>query len=137
LKVPVVGASSLQSPDFLKLGGKAVEGVLLRGQFLPDDPRPEVKAIVDKYKAKYNETPDFFAVHAYDTINLIAQAIEIGGATRQGVRDALPKLKDVPSVIYGKVTFNPETRRVGNPSFVNLIVKDGAFIAWDGKPASQ
>jgi branched-chain amino acid transport system substrate-binding protein len=138
LKLPIVGASSLQSPDFLKLGGKAVEGVLIRGQFLPDDLRPEVKSVVDKYKARYNETPDFFAVHAYDTINLIAKAIEIGGPTREGVKAALPQLKDVPSVIYGKVTFNPETRRVENPSFVNLIVKDGQFVAWDGpKPDSQ
>jgi len=132
IDLPVVGASSLQSPDFLKLGGEAVDGVLIRAQFLPDDARPEVKSVVDKYKAAYNETPDFFAMHAYDTMNLIAKAIEIGGPTREGVKAALPQLKDVPSVIYGQVTFNPETRRVENPSFVNLVVKDGQFIAWDG-----
>ncbi len=132
LKVPLVGASSLHSPDFLRLGGKAVEGTLIRAQFLPTNPDPRVKTFVDKYRAKYNETPDFFAAHAYDTMHLIAKAIEIGGPTRQGVREALPKLKDVPSVIYGSVTFNPETRRVSNPQFVNLIVKDGDFVAWDG-----
>ncbi|MFN8470503.1 MAG: ABC transporter substrate-binding protein [Caldilineaceae bacterium] len=132
LDVPVVGASSLQSPDFLKLGGPAAEGVYIRGQFLPDDPNPRVKTVVDKYKAKYNETPDFFAVHAYDTINLIAEAIKIGGPTREGVHGALPKLKDVPSVIYGVANFDPATRRVIDPQFVNLQVKDGAFIVWDG-----
>lgn len=137
LTVPIIGPGSLQSPDFLKLGGADVEGVLIRGQFLPDDPRPEVKSVVDKYKAKYNETPDYFAIHAYDTIHLIAKAIEIGGATRQGVHDALPQLKDVPSVIYGKATFNPETRRVQNPSFVDLQVKGSAFVLWDGQSASK
>ncbi|MFN3704374.1 MAG: ABC transporter substrate-binding protein [Thermoflexales bacterium] len=133
LKVPLIGASSLHSPDFIRLGGKAVEGTLIRAQFLPTNPDPRVKAFVDKYRAKYDETPDFFATHAYDTMHLIAKAIELGGPTRKGVREALPKLRDVPSVIYGSVTFNPETRRVSNPQFVNLIVKDGDFVAWDGK----
>lgn len=133
LTLPLIGPGSLQSPDFLKLGGADVEGVLILGQFLPDDPRPEVKTVVDKYKAKYNETPDYFAIHAYDTLNLIAKAIEIGGPTREGVHAALPQLKDVPSVIYGKATFDPETRRVQNPNFVNLQVKNGAFVPWDGQ----
>lgn len=132
LDVPVVGASSLQSPDFLKLGGPAAEGVYIRGQFLPDDPNPRVKTVVDKYKAKYNETPDFFAIHAYDTIKLITEAIKIGGPTREGVHSALPQLKDVPSVIYGVANFDPATRRVIDPKFVNLQVKDGAFVVWDG-----
>jgi branched-chain amino acid transport system substrate-binding protein len=138
LEVPLVASSSLQSPDFLELGGEAVEGVYVRGQFLPTDPRPEVKNVVDKYVAKYNETPDFFAIHAYDTMHLIAKAIEIGGPTRKGVHSALPQLKDVPSVIYGKATFDPETRRVLNPQFVDLQVKDGEFVLWDGTlPAGQ
>lgn len=138
LDLPTVGASSLQSPDFLKLGGPAAEGVFIRGQFLPDDPRPQVKNVVDKYRARYNEEPDFFAIHAYDTIHLIAKAIEIGGPTREGVHAALPQLKDVPSVIYGNVVFDPATRRVLNPQFVNLQVKDGKFVPWDGvKPVAQ
>ena len=138
LAVPIIGGGSLQSPDYLKLGGKAVEGSFVLGEFLATDPRPEVKAFVTKYKAKYNEEPDLFATHAYDTIYLIAKAIEIGGATRQGVHDALPKLKDVPSVTNGKVTFDVTTRRVTNPTFTPLIVKDNAFIAWDGvKPVAS
>ncbi len=132
LKTPIVASASLQSPDFLKLGGKAVEGVLVLGEFSTEDTRPEVQNFVTKYRAKYNEDPDFFAVHAYDTIILIAKAIELGGPTRQGVHDALPRLKDVPSVTNGKVTFDVTTRRVQTPIFSELIVKDGKFISWDG-----
>jgi len=138
LDVPIVGAGSLQSPDFLKLGGDAVEGVYIQGQFLPSDPRPHVKSVVDRYVAKYNETPDFFAIHAYDTMKLIAKAIELGGPTREGVLKGLYQLKDVPSVIYEKANFDPETRRVVNPQFVNLQVVNGEFVLWDGvKPAKK
>ncbi|MEP7284575.1 MAG: ABC transporter substrate-binding protein [Chloroflexota bacterium] len=132
LTVPLVGSATLQSPDYPKLGGKAVEGTFVLGEFLPSDPRPEVQAFVKKYKAIYNEEPDLFASLAYDTIILIDHAIEIGGPTRAGIHDALPKLKDVPSIVYGKVTFDTTTRRVQNPTFENLIVKDGNFIPWDG-----
>jgi branched-chain amino acid transport system substrate-binding protein len=132
LSVPIVGGGSLQSPDFLKLGGDAVEGAYVLGEFLPTDPSPAIQAFVKKYQAKYNEEPDLFAVHAYDTIILIAEAIKLGGPTRQGVHDALPKLKDVPSVTNGTVTFDPETRRVTNPKFNPLIVAQGKFITWDG-----
>jgi branched-chain amino acid transport system substrate-binding protein len=108
------------------------------GEFLPTDPDPAVKAFVDKYKTKYNEEPDLFAVHAYDTIVLIAEAIKLGGPTRQGVHDALPKLKDVPSVTNGKVTFDVASRRVLNPKFSPLVVKSGTFITWDGtKPVAS
>ncbi len=138
LTVPLVGSAAIQSPDYPKLGGKAAEGTYVLGEFLPSDPRPEVKAFVAKFKARYNEEPDLFASLAYDTIVLMDKAIELGGPTRQGIHDALPKLKDVPSVVYGKVTFDVTTRRVQNPTFENLIVKDGQFVPWDGtKPVSQ
>jgi branched-chain amino acid transport system substrate-binding protein len=132
LDVPLVGASPIQSPDYLELGGEAVEGTYIVGQFLDTDPRPHVKEVVDRYIAKYNETPDFFAMHAYDTMILIAEAIRIGGPTREGVHSALPQIKDVPSVIYGSATFDPETRRVQDPEFVGLQIQDGQFVLWDG-----
>lgn len=135
LTVPFVGSASLQSPDYLKLGGKAVEGTYVLGEFEINEPRAEVQEFVKVYRAKYNEDPDLFSTLAYDAIILVSKAIEIGGPTRDGIHDALPKLKDVPSVVYGKVTFDPETRRAKDPQFNNLIVKDGQFVPWDGKVA--
>ena len=136
ITVPFVGSASLQSPDYIKLGGAAVEGSFILGEFLTTDPRPEVQTFVEKFKATYDEEPDLFASLAYDTIYLIAEAIKVGGPTRQGVHDALPKLKDVPSVVYGKVTFDPETRRAQSPTFEDLIVKDGDFVPWEPTPAA-
>jgi branched-chain amino acid transport system substrate-binding protein len=130
ITAPFVGTATLQSPDYIKLGGDAVEGTFVLGEFLPSDPRPEVQAFVEKFKATYDEEPDLFASLAYDSIYLVAEAIKVGGPTRQGVHDALPQLKDVPSVVYGKVTFNPETRRAQNPTYEDLIVKDGDFVPW-------
>ncbi|MBA3873678.1 MAG: ABC transporter substrate-binding protein [Anaerolineae bacterium] len=128
LTVPFVSGASIQSPDFPKLGGAAVEGTYILGEFLPSDPRPEVQKFVASYKAKYNEDPDLFASIAYDSIYLVKAAIELGGPTRQGIHDALPQLKDVPSVVYKLITFDPVTRRAQSPTFEDLIVKGGDFV---------
>ena len=41
-------------------------------------------------------------------------------------------------MIYGKVTFDPVTRRVPGASYYRLLlVKNGAFTVWDGqRPAA-
>ncbi len=131
LTVPFVATASVQSPDFISLGGKAVEGTHVLGEFLPSDPRPEVVEFVTKFRARYNEDPDLFATIAYDAVYIVVDAARLGGPTRQGIHDALPKLKDVPTVLYGKITFDPETRRVQSPTYENLIIKDGEFVAQD------
>lgn len=137
ITVPIVANGSNHSPKFLELGGSAVEGVYLSSNFSPDDPRPEVQAYLQKFREKYGEESDYFAAHAYDTLKLIAAAIELGGPDRTAIRDALGQLKDVPSVVYGTVTFNPETHRVEAPKDARLVVKDGKFTLWDGASVAQ
>jgi branched-chain amino acid transport system substrate-binding protein len=134
LTYPVVADAASYSPEFIKLGGTAVEGVYMSSQFFPSDTRPEVQSFVKAFKAKYNQEPGLFAAIAYDAIKIVAAAIKQGGPDRAGIHNALGQLKDVPSVIYGKVTFNAN-RRVSNPSQTKIIIKDGQFIVWDGKPA--
>lgn len=137
LTVPFVASASIQSPDYITLGGKAAEGTYVLGEFLITDPRPEVQTFVKAFRAKYNEDPDLFASLAYDAIYLVKAAVELGGPTRDGIHEALPKLKDVPSVVYGAVTFDPETRRAQNPKFEDLIVKDGAFVPLEAAGAGE
>jgi branched-chain amino acid transport system substrate-binding protein len=136
LAYPIVADAATYSPEFIKLGGTAVEGVYTSSEFFPGDTRPEVQSFVKGFKAKYNEEPDLFAAIAYDAIKFIAAAITKGGPDRKGIHDALGQLKDVPSVIYGKLTFN-ENRRVANPSQTKIVIKNGQFTVWDGKPAKS
>jgi branched-chain amino acid transport system substrate-binding protein len=132
IKLPIVAVSSVYSPKFLELGGDAVNGIYTTSNFFPGDPRPEVKNFVEHYQAKYGKEPDAFAARAYDTIILLAQVIRESGTARKAIRDGLAKIKDVPSVVFGKVTFDPQTRRVTGAKQTDLIVRDGQFAVWDG-----
>lgn len=132
ITIPIVAADSVYSPKFLELGGDAVEGVFTNATFFPGDSRPEVQRFVHKFQATYNDLPDGFAASAYDTMVLVSTVIATYGNDRQAIRNGLATIKDVPSVIFGTITFGAD-RRVARPNTVKLVVKDGAFALWDGK----
>jgi branched-chain amino acid transport system substrate-binding protein len=136
LTQPIVASGSVYSPKFIELAGEAGNGVFTESNFFPGDTRPEVQAFVTKFKAKYNEEPDDFNAVAYDTIILLAAVIDKYGLDRTAIRDGLAEIKDVPSVIYGKASFDPQTRRVAGARAVYLVVKNGQFVLWDGKKPS-
>jgi branched-chain amino acid transport system substrate-binding protein len=136
LKQVLVASTSIYSPKFIELAGPAANGVFCMASFFPSEPRPEVQRFVTAYRAKYGQEPDTFSAISYDTMILFAALVRQYGATRQGIHDGLLHIKDVPSVIYGKMTFDPMTRRVHAASYKDLVVKDGAFTIWDGtRPA--
>jgi branched-chain amino acid transport system substrate-binding protein len=131
--LPIVANGSNATAGFLKLGGAAAEGTFVAGDFASDDPRPEVQVFAKKWKAKYNEELDYFAVHAYDSLKLAAAVLNASNLDRASVKDAFARVKDVPSVIYGKVSFNSANRRVDEFLGARLVVKDGKLVAWTGK----
>jgi branched-chain amino acid transport system substrate-binding protein len=138
LTVPIAAASSIYSPKFVELGGDAAEGVYTSSRFFPEDPRPEVQTFVQAFKAKYGKEPDAFNSYAYDTIILFGQVLrEAPDLERKTIRDTLAKIKDVPSVIYGKASFDTTTRRVAGAKSAELVVKDGRFTLWDGQKGTN
>lgn len=125
IRLPVVASGPVYSPKFLELGGAAVNGVTTNTSFFPGDPRPEVQRFVRGFEAKYHREPDAFNAYAYDAVVIAAYALREGGLDRRGVHDALPKLRDVPSVVFGNATFDPVTRRVNGVKSIDLVVTDG------------
>ena len=138
LAVPVAASSSIYSPKFVELGGDAAEGVFTAARFFPADPRPEVQTFVTSFKAKYGKEPDAFNAYAYDTMVLFGQVLrEAPELDRGTVRDTLARVKDVPSVVYGKASFDTKTRRVAGARNAELVVKGGSFTLWGGGKATN
>ena len=52
--------------------------------------------------------------------------------TREAMQTGLTEIRDVPSVIYGKISFDPTTRRIQAANYKLLLVKDGKFVVTDG-----
>lgn len=128
-KVRFFGEQGLASPRLTAIGGKAVEGTMFPGQFIAGTDKPLNTAFEQAYKGKYKADPDFFAAVGYSAGLVAVEAIRNAGPnpTRDGVRDALDKLRDVP-VVVGNGLWNHKDRN-GLYGVVIATVKDGKFVA--------
>ena len=122
-------AGSCYNAQFLKLGGDAVNGVIMPVIFFVADPRPEVQSFVSDYRLRYKEDPDQYAARAYDATKILAWAAQRGNFTRTGIRDALANGKGIPSILFGPCEFGAD-RRVKNVRESFITVRDGKFAYW-------
>ncbi|MYN08475.1 ABC transporter substrate-binding protein [Pseudoduganella aquatica] len=100
--LPMYQSHGVASDEYLKLSGKAAEGVrlptpaLLIGQMLPaSDPQKAIVVGYDKaYKDRYKIDPSTFGGYALDALNLSVDAIKrAGGTDKEKVRNALETTK--------------------------------------------
>ncbi|QAY59467.1 hypothetical protein ET475_05310 [Microbacterium protaetiae] len=110
------------------------EGSIIPAQFIASNPDADVQKFVKAFQAKYPDDKDVtnFEAGAYDALNIAVAAAKAGGITREGILKGFSEIKDVPSVVYGKVTFDTQTRRILNPQFTPAILKDGAWVTYNG-----
>ncbi|HEY0118521.1 MAG TPA: ABC transporter substrate-binding protein [Cellulomonas sp.] len=115
-------------------GTPDAEGSIIGAEFLQSNPDPTVQAFVTAFKAKYPNEKDVtsFEAGAYDALNVAVAAAKLGGTTRDGVLAGFQQLKDVPSVVYGTITFDQSTRRVASPQLTPTILKGGTWVADNG-----
>lgn len=118
IKAKFIGGDGIQTPNFIKLAGKAAEGVMASIPGLPKDQMPGGKAFLDKFKAKFNIEVELFAPMGYDAVFVFVEAMkragsadpakflpEIGKTNYQGVIgpiafDEKGDLKNGPITIY-------------------------------------
>ncbi|MBS1675680.1 MAG: ABC transporter substrate-binding protein [Actinobacteria bacterium] len=109
-------------------------GSVIGTEFVSSSTDPQVAAFVKAFTAKYPEEKDvtLFEANAYDALHVAVAAAKKGGTDRAGILKGFQELKDVPSVIYGTITFDPATRRVADPQLTPVVLKDGIWDAIKG-----
>jgi branched-chain amino acid transport system substrate-binding protein len=136
LKLPLYMSHGVSSKKFIALAGDAAEGVRLpSGKVIVSDVLPKndpqksaLMAYVKDYQNHYKVEGDHFGGHAWDGVMLLKTAIERGGATAEGVRDALEKIKDFHG-IGGTFTFSA-TDHAGltKDAFVMVEIKNKDWV---------
>ncbi len=128
-KVRAIGTIAMVSPKFLSIAGKAAEGTIAASDYLPGIDRPLNKAFEAAYKARFGIDADNWAAVGYSGALVGLAALKEAGPnpTREKVRDAFMKLRDVP-VVIGSGTWNHKDRHPNYGSIV-LAVKEGKFAA--------
>jgi branched-chain amino acid transport system substrate-binding protein len=131
LKMPLFMSHGVSSKKFIALAGDAAEGVKLpSGKVLVADvlpaKDPQKKALlsfVREYQKQYRAEGDHFGGHAWDAVMLIKRAVESNGATTEGIRAGLEKIKGFHG-IGGTFTFNGHDHAgLNKDAFVMVEVK--------------
>uniref|UniRef100_UPI0018ECCF30 ABC transporter substrate-binding protein n=1 Tax=Xylophilus sp. ASV27 TaxID=2795129 RepID=UPI0018ECCF30 len=126
-KVRIIGSLAVASPKFIAIAGKDSDGSYVISDYVIGIDRPLNKAFDAAYQARYQMEPDSFAAIGYTLAQVALAALKEAGPTptREKVRDAYLRLKDVP-VIVGSGVWNQVDRRPQIGALV-LTVKDGKF----------
>lgn len=126
ITTPILGGDTWEAPDFLELGGEAVEGAAFSSHFTAAAPVTEVsKTFLADYKAKYNMDANAFAALGYDAYMVIIDAItRAGSADSVAIRDAIAETKDFVGAT-GNITLDENGDAVKS-AVINKVV-DGKF----------
>jgi branched-chain amino acid transport system substrate-binding protein len=133
-----VGTIGNIAPEIPKIGGKAVEHMVVGSSYSPD--QPGVQKLAAEYKKRTNNELNLFGVNGYEAIYLFKAAIESSGIKntketinedRAKFRDALAKT-EIASVTGEKVKFDEHGDAI-KKGFL-LTIKGGAYRLWDEKP---
>lgn len=135
LDVPFLGTDGWDSPEFLKVGGEAVNNCYFSCHFAAESESPEVRNFVEAYTAKHGTPPPPLAALAYDAVSLAVDGLKRSG-TSEGApfRDALAATKDFPGVT-GKISLDQD-RNPTKPGIV-IRVEDGKFTYLETVEAPQ
>jgi len=126
LAAPILGADGWDSPKLVAVGGDSLNGSYYSHHYSVDDPSPDNQNLVAKYRERYRQDPDALAALAFDSANLLFDAIRRANSTDPSkIRDALAQTKDFQG-ITGRITLDKDRNAV-KPAVV-LQVKDGKIV---------
>ncbi len=126
-KVRIIGSLAVASPKFIASATRDAEGSYVISDYVIGVERPLNKSFDAAYQARYKMEPDSFAAIGYSLAQVSLAALREAGPnpTREKVRDAYLRLKDVP-VVVGSGTWNQTSRRPQIGALV-LTVQNGKF----------
>ena len=142
-KGPIYQTHGVATDDFIRLGGKDVEGAIFSGEAytiagdLPaDSPFRKVNvAFMDGYRAANNAEPSIFGAHLFDSVHLFAlavpEALKAGKPGtpefRAALRDNIEKTHDT-YINNGLVNMTPTDHNGYDQRSAFIIeIKDGKF----------
>ena len=129
--IPITTLGPGTSQQILNLCGKNAEGLLLTSPFFFDENNKDLMAWKTEFVSKSGFEPTIHPACAFDTVYLIAKAIEACGTnpvTRKAIRDNLQNVQYTG--VTGPIKFNPSgdiTRR-----YMICGVENGKYVVKKG-----
>lgn len=127
VQIPWIGSPTTAAATSLKLAGPALYGSYAAVDFNRDSSMA-AKEFAAKYEAAYKSAPDFFASWAYDTVHVLALAInKAQSLDAQKIREAILSVKGYPGA---EGTYNFEQNGDGLHGY-NIVRNDNGIIVFE------
>jgi branched-chain amino acid transport system substrate-binding protein len=120
---------SMVAKEVVDLAGASAEGVM--GLRAGSTQTPEYKAFRDAFLKKFNEEPTIWSDFAYDTMMLVAKAIEKGGYNADAIQKALFDVSNSYVGPSGAKKF--DQYGISQGSYEWMTVKDGQWQVYEKK----
>jgi branched-chain amino acid transport system substrate-binding protein len=128
LRMPILGATAIEDPQFLSMAGSAAEGVVypLATGFDATSTDPHVASFVNEFKSRFGQTPGWVEAQAYDAVAVYCKASSTikSAPTGPEIKAALDNFGTMHGVT-GDIKFD-ENGDVIKPVRLRII-KDGKF----------
>lgn len=109
LKSVFIGNTAFNNDKLLELAKDASEGMVANATYEATSKRAAAREFTEKYRAKFNEFPQYTAAQGYDAALALIDAIKRAGAPdREKIRAALASTKNLSRVESGPLTFDPK-----------------------------
>lgn len=127
INAPFLGGDTWESPEFLSIGGDAVEGAVYSSHFTSEAPVTEVSdTFLAEYREEFGQEANAFAALGYDAYMLVIDAIErANSADSNAIRDAIAETSGFVGAT-GNISLDENGDAV--KSAVINQVKDGKFV---------
>lgn len=126
LNIPILGGDGLDLSNFITDLGNASEGVTMATLLNPNDKREKLQVFKKKFNEKFKEEPDIWAIQGYESIHLLAYAIEkSGSSTSADISDFLKNMESFKGVL-DDISFSENGAIEGRRIFIKTV-KNGTY----------
>ncbi|MDF2941413.1 MAG: Extracellular ligand-binding receptor [Herbinix sp.] len=126
LNLPFLGGDGWDGVIAQTVDPTVLEGAIFLSPFLATDTNAAIQSFVTKYNEEYSATPDQFAADGYDSIYVIAAAMEKAGSTKS--EDLIAAMTQINvSGLTGDMSFNADGEPNKGAKFIEI--KGGQYTA--------
>jgi len=129
MKVQWVTDVSMVAQEVIDLAGAAAEGIM--GLRAGSTQTPQYKEFEEAFRKKFNEPPTIWSDFSYDTMMLVAMAIDKYGCNSEGIKKGLMEVSQDYVGPSGPKAFNEYGISPGVYEW--MIVKDGKWVLFEKK----
>ena len=129
--VDLLGQVATYDTAVAEAPGNVAEGFFSMAPSLyayPDDPRPAVKAFMQKYKARYGVYANYLGQMGYTSAQIVIEALQRSGRdlTVDSLVKAMESIQDYHDIFGGTYSFSPTNHHGATAAFLS-VVHDGRW----------